>query len=139
MSLTNTHGQERRNKVTTRWQATNERQSKATGERTDSQTNGNGKANGAGTDQIGIFRIPSLPGVEVLAAEGAIATGRPVLHNDLEVRFVVRGAVRIEFNHQVHVAREGWLLHLPPGELHTLAPADTEEHSFLALRVGFED
>jgi AraC-like DNA-binding protein len=122
--------------VTTRWQALDTRQPNPAGERTEGQTSGNGNRNGAGSDQINTFRIPALAGVEVLTAEGAVATGRPVLHNDLEVRFVVRGELRVEFNREVHVARAGWLLQLPPGELHTLAP---DEHSFLAIRVGLAD
>jgi AraC-like DNA-binding protein len=122
--------------VTTRWQALDAGQPNPAGERTEGQTYGNGKGNGGGSDRINIIRVHTLPGVEVLTAEDAIATGRPVLHNDLEVRFVLRGELRVEFNHEVHVARAGWLLQLPPGALHSLA---ADEHSFLAIRVGLAD
>src|SRR5262245_1647397 len=133
MRLTTTPIRERQDKVTTRWQALNARQSNPASESTEGHTNGNGKGNGAGSDRINIIRVPTLPGVEVLTAEGAIATGRPVLHKDLEVRFVVRGELRVEFNHEVHVARAGWLLQLPPGELHALAP---DVHACVAIGGG---
>ena len=91
-----------------------------------------------GADGIGFVRLGGAPGFEIFAGEELAASRRALLHDQLEFRLVLRGAVEVVMSDFELVAGPGSLLRFAPQQLHLLKPQTTDGYSFLALHWGFD-
>jgi AraC-like DNA-binding protein len=87
-------------------------------------------------ERLAFFRIPQLGGAELILGDHVVATGRPVLHEDVESRLIAAGEVRVRIDGESRLLSAGTLLRIPPEQLHTLSDGGSGTYSFLALHVA---
>ncbi|HEU0200525.1 MAG TPA: AraC family transcriptional regulator [Burkholderiaceae bacterium] len=88
----------------------------------------------ADLERQAFFHVRQFGGAELILGDHVVASGRPALHEDVEIRLVTAGEVRVRIDGESRLLPAGTLLRIPPAQLHSFADGST--YSFLALHVA---
>jgi AraC-like DNA-binding protein len=86
-------------------------------------------------DGINFLRLVGSPPVEVFAGEETATARRIVLHDEFELRLILRGRLEVAFNHSGFAASAGSLLYLPARQLHALSTVNSA-CAFIAFHLN---
>ena len=94
----------------------------------------NQMANSHHLDGTAFLRLGASPCIEVFTGDQAESSRHILLHDELELRMILRGEVDVGFDRAAYPAQAGTLLLLPARRLHAVA-ARPHGHSFIAFRL----
>ena len=100
---------------------------------------GSGPARAAAADRL-LFRFSDhTSGAEVCVGRDVTATTRPQLHDDVELRWINRGRMRVAGGGVSHLLTAGTAALVPAHLLHAWTPVDGEACSFLAMHLSAQE